>query len=223
MTGEHDGWGNSQKLSRGDLGHQQWRPGSEPRDSVPEGKGPFRVLLQPIHWCLEQQHCSEIGWCIDTWRPRPHLRGYFETSSFFYAVWPFVHMQTHFQVTQNRAFGKLFLGWRFFVNSALLLLCLRETGVFGLSLLFVYANLSPKQQQIIGTHNQSSASFNFCLRAFYMWPDKCTCTPPRCQMTFSCFCYLYFPVHSEIHNFIVSPRMAPLYKVPFLLLCRHFW
>lgn len=47
MTGEHDGWGDSQKLSRGDLGHQQWRPGSEPWDSVPEGKGPFRVLLQP--------------------------------------------------------------------------------------------------------------------------------------------------------------------------------
>lgn len=58
FTGEHHGWGDPQKLSRRDLGHQQWRCGSEPWFSVPEGKGPCRV-----EWQTQWVRCDTAKMC----------------------------------------------------------------------------------------------------------------------------------------------------------------
>lgn len=55
-AGKHNGWGFPQKLSGWDPSHQQWRPGSEPGESTPEGKGFIRGFRECVskrflsHW-----------------------------------------------------------------------------------------------------------------------------------------------------------------------------
>lgn len=87
---------------------------------------------------------------------------------------------------------------------------------------FVYANVSPKQQQIIGTYTKAVLVLTFVSGLFTRDRINVHVLPhyiedERRQVTFSCFYYLYFPVHSEITQLHCQPTYG------FLLLCRHFW
>ncbi len=39
--------------------------------------------------------------CNKYFRPCPCEHGYFQNPSFFYVVWPFVHTQTQYQITET--------------------------------------------------------------------------------------------------------------------------
>ena len=43
--------------------------------------------------------------------PKGPAHNYFINQSFFYMLWPFIHRQTAFVVTEDRSFGKLLQGW----------------------------------------------------------------------------------------------------------------
>ncbi len=75
---------------------------------------------------------DSLGWWTSVLRPCPHELCYFQNHSFFYTVWPLVHTQTLYQVTETEHFWKLLPGWRFSKTPVAVLLCRQRNRRFWL-------------------------------------------------------------------------------------------